>query len=214
MRLNVNIATRPYEDVRNFVVRWGTLTLLFALVTAALVYYSIHNWRASSDVNRQIGRLRQEIATLEKERSEAIATLNKQENRTVVEQSKFLNSAIQRKALSWTRVFMDLERIMPNQLHVVSIKPELNKDNRLLLHLQVAGDSREKAIELVRRMEESTTFKNAELLSEASNKDKTKPDTVEFEITSYYVPAATEPALSPAKGPMKTTAMAKSGGQQ
>lgn len=215
MRLNVNLATRPYEDVRNFVARWGTLTLLLAVATGALVSYSIHNWRASSDVNRQIARMRQQMETLDKERSAALATLNKPENKTTVEQSKFLNNAIQRKALSWTRVFMDLERIMPNQLHVVAIKPELNKDNQLLLHLQVAGDSREKAIELVRRMEESTTFKNAELLSEATNKDKTtSSDAVEFEIASDYVPAADETVPAPGKGAVKTTAMAKSGGRQ
>lgn len=210
MRLNVNLATRPYEDLRSFLVRWGTLTLLLALATAGLVYYSIHNWRASGDVNRKIARMYDEMAKLDKDRSAAVATLNQPENKAIAEQSKFLNNAIQRKALSWTRVFMDLERIMPNQLHVVSITPELNSQNQLLLHLQVAGQSREKAIDLVRRMEESPTFRNAELLTEAMNKDSTKPDAVQFEITSVYVPAAE--AATPAKRTEKATAMAKSGG--
>ncbi len=213
MRLNINLATHPYEDVKSFIARWGTVTLIFALLSGALVYYSIHNWRASADVNRQISRLRQQMTKLDEERNAAIKTLNEPANKAVVEQSRFLNDAIQRKALSWTRIFMDLERIMPNQLHVVAIKPELNNQNQLLLHLQVAGSSREKAIELVRRMEESPTFKNTALLSEQMNKDRTKADSVEFEITSVYVPAAGE-MRAPDKVTEKTTAMAKQGGER
>ncbi len=211
MRLNVNLATRPYEDLGTFLRRWGVLTLLLALVTGGLVYYSVHNWQASADVNRQIARMEDEMGRLDKDRAVAQATLDLPQNKTIVEQSKFFNNAIQRKALSWTRVFMDLERIMPSQLHVVSITPELNKENQLLLHLQVAGQSREKAIELVRRMEESPTFKNAELHNETMLKEANRSDMVQFEITSLYVPSYEHPGT---KGATNTTALAESGAGQ
>lgn len=211
MRLNINLATRPYEDLGRFLARWGMLTLLLALVTGGLVYYSVHNWRSSADVNRQIARMEDEMNKLDKDRAVAQATLDLPQNKVIVDQSKFLNNAIQRKALSWTRIFMDLERIMPYQLHVVSITPELNRQNQLLLHLQVAGESREKAIELVRRMEESPTFKNAELHNETMMTGANRSDTVQFEITSVYVPSYEHP---PTKGAATTTAVARSGGGQ
>lgn len=210
MRLNVNLATHPYEDVSSFLRRWGTYTLLLALVTAGLVYFAIHNWRESRDVNRQISRMEDEMGKLDKERAAAVVFLNKPENKVVSDQSKFLNAVIQRKALSWTRIFMDLERIMPSQLHVVSITPELNKQNQLLIHLQVAGQSREKANELLRKMEESATFRDAQLLAETMNKDNTKGDAVQFEITTVYVPTAEAPEANPAK----TSTLARSGGAQ
>lgn len=205
MRLNVNLATRPYEDVGRFLLRWGSLTLALALVTVGLVYYSIHNWRESSDVNRQIARMHDEMNRLDQAREAAIATLNQPENKAVADQSKFLNNVIQRKALSWTRIFMDLERIMPNQLHVVSITPELNQQNQLLIHLQVAGESRDRAIDLVRRMEESPTFRQAQLHSETMGKGQGGEGGVQFEITSLYVPGAPET-------PEKSPTVAKSGG--
>lgn len=210
MRLNVNLATRPYEDVRSFLARWGMLTILLALVTAGLVYFAIYNWRASADVNRQIARMEDDMSKLDKDRAAAQTKLNLPPNKVIVDQSKFLNNAIQRKALSWTRIFMDLERIMPNRLHVVSITPELNKENQLLIHLQVAGDSREKGIELVRRMEESPTFKNPELHNETMTKESNRSDAIQFEITSVYVPAYEHPV----KTGTSTTALAKSGGEQ
>ena len=45
--------------------------------------------------------------------------------------SQFLNDLFLRKAFSWTRVFEDLERVMPPRLHVVSIHPATNTDNQL-----------------------------------------------------------------------------------
>ncbi len=210
MRLNINLATRPYEDVSQFLKRWGSLTILLALLTAGLVYLAYHNWQESKDVNRQISRMRDETAKLDKDRAAAVAFLNRPENKVIADQSKFLNDAIQRKSLSWTRVFMDLERIMPPQLHVVSITPELSKQNQLLLHLQVAGQSREKATELLRRMEESPTFKDAQLHNEVMARDNAKADAVQFEITSVYVPGAEAPASAPAK----PQTLARSGGSR
>jgi len=212
MRLNLNLATRPYEDVGSFLRRWGTLTLLLAVITGGLLYLAIHNWRESRDVNQQIARMQGEINKLDKERATAIATLNKPENKAIADQSKFLNGVIQRKSMSWTRIFMDLERIMPNQLHVTAITPELNKQNQLRIHLQVAGPSREKAIDLVRKMEESPSFHDAELVTETMAKDPTKGDSVTFEIISQYVPSSQE---APSKtSETRTATVAKTRGAQ
>src|SRR5512146_2329561 len=167
MRLNINLATQPYEDVRKFLAKWGLLTLVLAAATALVVFIAVRNWRDSRNINAQISDLQQKMDALDKDRATAIATLNEPENKTVADKSRFLNEAIQRKSVSWTRIFMDLERMMPNGLHVVSIKPEFaKKTNRVGLHLQVGGNSHDKALELVRRMEESATFKQATLVSE------------------------------------------------
>lgn len=209
MRLNINLATQPYEDVRKFLARWGLLTVILAVATVLLVFLAVRNWRDSRHINAQIADLEQKMDALEKSKQTAIETLNRPENRAVADKSRFINDAIQRKSLSWTRIFMDLERMMPTGLHVVSVKPEFSKDNKLGVHLLVGGSSHDKAIELVRRMEESATFKQAELHSERMGAAGSG-DPVQFEITSTYVPPAGEGTAS-ATG--KTTqTIAKSGG--
>ena len=86
----------------------------------------------------------------------------------MVETSKFLNGLIARKSFSWTRVFMQLEQIMPPKLHVVSISPELQpKTNTVEVHLTVAGTSREAAVELVKRLEQSPSFRDARITEES-----------------------------------------------
>jgi hypothetical protein len=86
-------------------------------------------------------------------------------NRSTRDQSQFVNGLIQRKAFSWTRVFEDLELVMPPNLHVVSLRPELNEQNQMELEMRVAGDNRSAAVELVHRMEGSKHFQGAQLVS-------------------------------------------------
>jgi type IV pilus assembly protein PilN len=195
MRLNINLASQPYQDVRRFLVRWGVPTLVLAVCTVGLVWYTVHSWRRASDINQQIGKLEQEMQQLQKQHDDAVALLNRPENRSTVETSQFLNAVIAHKAFSWTQVFMQLEQIMPPRIHVVSMKPVLGKDGRLQLEMQVAGDSRDKAVELVQRLEGSKAFRAPVLKSEGIlDPAQAGGDTVQFEITADYVPQVNTPA--------------------
>lgn len=191
MRLNINLATKPYQDVRRFLLQWGGLVLLLAVCTVALVWTAAFTWRQSRDVNAKISAVKSEIAVLDRQRSEAVAMLGLPQNKSVVETSKFLNGLIVRKSFSWTRVFMQMEQIMPPKLHVVAISPELQRDtNSMEVHMRVAGTSREAAVELVKRLEKSPSFRNARIAEERAQHDKDSPDTVMFQLTALYVPTA------------------------
>jgi type IV pilus assembly protein PilN len=191
MRLNINLATQPYQDVRRYLMRWGVLLLVFAAVSAWFCWWTLHSWVHSRDVNAQIRRINDEIKTLDGERERAQALLDRPENRVVVEQSRQLNQLIARKAFSWTSVFMQLESIMPAQLRVVQLTPELNAQNEMELRLVVSGTNREQALELVRRLEKSPYFSRPQLRSETM-----MPDAVQFDISALYVPRANEPTAS------------------
>ncbi len=217
MRLNINLASRPYEDIRSFNQRWGAIAALLAVLTAALIFYAVRSWRESRDVNQQISNVQSEIRNLDQEKRAGIALLNKPENQATAAQSHFLNQLIARKSFSWTKVFMDLERLMPPGLHVVSIEPSLGNDNQLQVNMVVGGSSRERAIELVRRMEQSQTFRHSQVQREAVRERETagEGDLIRFEISSIYVPevaTAGEPDKTPEPGkeqpkPTKTAAV-------
>ena len=86
---------------------------------------------------------------------------------------------------------------MPARLHLMSIKPELNEDNQLAIKMVVGGDSSEHAVDLLRRMESSTRFKQAAITQTAQETGQPNGDTMKVEITALYAPAAEE---TPAKG--------------
>jgi type IV pilus assembly protein PilN len=189
MRLDINLATHPYEDAREFWARWGLGVGLLGVLTLVLITLAVHGWVKAGRDRQSIRHLQQQIEEKDRERAQAQAFLELEINRSTRDQSQFLNGLIQRKAFSWTRVFEDLERVMPASLHVVSLKPELSDQNQLELEMKVAGDNRGAAIELVHRMEGSTHFQGAQLTSE--NTDSSTGGTgVAAVIVAVYVPDA------------------------
>jgi type IV pilus assembly protein PilN len=190
MRLDINLATRPYEDAREFWARWGLGVGLLGLLTVVLLGLAVRGWTQAGRDRQNIAQLQDQIAERDRERATAQAFLDMSVNRSTRDQSQFLNGLIQRKAFSWTRVFEDLERVMPPNLHVVSLRPELNEQNQMQLDMKVAGDTRGAAVELVHRMEGSSHFQGAQMVSEAPNGETGSG--VIASVVSIYIPDSTD----------------------
>src|SRR5438270_13736453 len=192
MRFNVNLASKPYEDVRRFYVKWVPLLLGLAAIALALSIKAFMEYRDNRVVQNQISDQRHRIEELQKEQQEAQATLNLPENSGTARQAQFLNNLFIRKAFSWTQVMADLERIVPAQVQVNSIHPTLAEDGQLQFTLDVSTDHHESAIELVRRMETSPRFREATIKSETYKETASGPqDTgkkIHVQILAVYAP--------------------------
>lgn len=205
MRLNINLASQPYEAARFYRRRMASLGMALAIFTVLLLGYIVYQRAQSRSINKQLGQVRWEIRSLDAEDAQARALLSKPVNRDIADQSEFLNQLFARKALSWTRVFTEMERIVPPNLHVVSMKPEYTKTNDLIVRVVVATDSRDRAVELVRRMEKSNHFRQSQVMAEAvtanSSDQSAGPGNIQFDIAAIYVPNApdSEPAADTSK---------------
>src|SRR6202165_2134929 len=190
MRLDINLATRPYEDAREFWSRWGLGVGLLGLLTLVLLGLAVRGWTQAGRDRQNIAQLQDQIAERDRERATAQAFLDMSVNRSTRDQSQFLNGLIQRKSFSWTRVFEDLERVMPSNLHVVSLRPEINEQDQLQLDMKVAGETRLAAVELVHRMESSRHFQGAQLVQE--NPSGETGSGVVASVVAIYIPDATD----------------------
>jgi hypothetical protein len=188
MRLDINLASQPYEDARRFWLQWGTALVLAAIVTLGLVFSAASGFYSARRDRQKISELKARIAERDHERAEAEAFLNLAANRSTRDKSQVLNALIERKVFSWTRVFEELERVMPPRLHVVSIHPEMTPDSQLQIKMVVAGESRDRALDLVRRMEGSHHFEQTEINQERQQQSSIAGDNVQFDISALYVP--------------------------
>jgi type IV pilus assembly protein PilN len=186
MRLDINLATRPYEDAREFWGRWGSVLGILAVLTLLLIGWTVRSWTDAGKDRKAIAQLQQKIAKRDQERAQAQAYLDMAANRSTRDQSQFLNGLIRRKAFSWTRVFEDLEQVMPPNLHVVSLRPEFNEQNSMQLDIRVVGETRSAVVDLIHRMESSQHFQAAQLLTEAPNAD----GGVSANVGTTYIPDA------------------------
>ena len=193
MRLNINLATQPYEDARRFLIAWssviGVLLLLVIVLTVGVVKRWQHYRQMSADLNRE----RQVLQDLDAKQKQGLAILNRPDNRDVRDKSEFINSLIRRKQVSWTTIFADLEQLMPSHLRVLGVEP-IVKNDQIQIQMLLGGDSRERAAQLARRMETSNVFRDALIEDESAAESKPGPsstpagDLMRFRITAEYVP--------------------------
>jgi type IV pilus assembly protein PilN len=186
MRLDINLATRPYEDAGEFWRKWGAGLIALGVVTLVLVSYTLWGWYRAHGERASINSIKQSIDGMDQKLARARDTLAKPENQAMRQRSDYLNGLFQQKAFSWTNVFEELERVMPPRLHVVSIKPEITRDNQLEIKLVVAGDSSDRARELVRKMEDSKRFQRTRIDQETSRNTPGVGEETQFEISALY----------------------------
>jgi type IV pilus assembly protein PilN len=185
MKLNINLATDPYEDARRFYLQW--LPLLVGLVALA-VLLSVKAYASFQDrreVVRQLDAKNRQITQLQQERKQAEITLAQPANSGTRDQAVLLNQLFKRKSFSWTQVLADLETLMPRGVQVVSIKPDLDAAGQLQFTMDVASERRDAVIELVRRMETSAQFQSAQIRNEKYK--GAEDDVLVMEIVANYV---------------------------
>src|SRR5262249_53488175 len=152
MRITINLASRPYQDERRFYRNWGSALALSILVTVGLLFIAFRHHVNSQRHWAQAREAEARLAELTKEEAQARQILAQPENRGTRDRSNFLNAAIMRKSFSWTRLMEDMEKVMPAGLRVVAIAPGVDR-NHFILKLDVEGEKRDTAVELLRNME-------------------------------------------------------------
>jgi type IV pilus assembly protein PilN len=169
MRVRLNLATKAQETHRRFMVVAGLVAVVAGIIFLALGWhaYSIRNvdarLRAQSEItSRRIGELQAERADLER-------FFAQPENARLHDRAAFLNSLIDGRSFNWTQMFMDLERILPGGVKVVSIEPKQAK-GRVEVRLTIGASSDDAKLKFLRALEDSHQFSEIALDSEVPGK--------------------------------------------
>ena len=202
MRISVNLATRPFIELRPLFARLRLAMLALALLAVALGFW-LHALNGRAHVAQaKMEALRAKTQQFQRERQTNEARMRQPQNMAVLERSQFLNALFAQKSFSWTAVMMDLEKVLPVGVQVTSIEPMITKQGDVNIRLRVSGE-RDRAVQLVRNLETSQRFIDPRLANEAAQKQGSQgggamqtgmPGAVEFDILSGYnpLPAATK----------------------
>jgi Tfp pilus assembly protein PilN len=95
---------------------------------------------------------------IDKEQTQVDAQMHQPQNANVLYRSQMFNQLIRQKAISWTRIFSDLETVLPHNVRIASIRPTLNGRGDLSLDMVVAAETPEPEIEFVKNLENSEMF--------------------------------------------------------
>jgi type IV pilus assembly protein PilN len=158
LKLSVNLASEPFRRTRAMLVASGAVAVLLAGMLALLITLSVAETGQAAQVHQNILRLEAQMRTLSAEQSRLEAVLRKTENAEVLDRSLFLNSLLYAKGISWTRLFDDLEKVLPYNVRLIQIRPQVNSQNQISLEMVVGADSSEPVIQMLTRLERSPQF--------------------------------------------------------
>ena len=164
MNVRLNLATKPLESHRRFLVGAGLLALLGGIVFLAMGWHVYSTLRAQEALRQKEQENNRRAALLQSRRRELDEFFARPENAKLKERANFVNGIIDERSFDWTQMFMDLEKIMPVGVHVVKIQPQLEKGH-MFVKLTVRATTDESKIKFLHAMENSPAFSNVELVS-------------------------------------------------
>ena len=157
-KVQVNLAREPFRQDRHLLVASFVTAALLLGTLVMLVTLVVQQRAAVADSRAEIADLEQKLRRLNAEHARLDGILREPENEVVLERSAFLNVLLQRKGISWTKLFDDLQGVFPGQVRLVSVRPFVTADNRVQLDMVVGAQSPEPVIQLLRKLEGSPLF--------------------------------------------------------
>ena len=185
MKVRLNLATSPLVSNRRFTLG---ASLIGGVAFVGLLFLSQHTysvWRSDRDSRSRQAALESQIAALQVERTNLSSFFQNPETVKRRERAAYLNSLIQQRAFPWIKIFMDLERILPEGARVVSIEPKLVGDN-VQIRFLVGATTDESKLKFLKALETSAEFSHIELLSESRPTTPGEFDRVVLELQAQY----------------------------
>ena len=101
----------------------------------------------------------QQLAAVSTTQAQIEQTLRQPANAQVFQRSLLLNALVERKSISWTRIFADLERVKPYNVRVIQVRlPKINSRQEVSLDMTVGAEDWSPVEDFMDNLAESPLF--------------------------------------------------------
>lgn len=166
MKVTLNLATRPYADIRPALKRLRIAMAVLAVVALSLGLglHFLHNRAEVARATEE--RVQNRIDAINRERQGYQNLMRQPPNALLLTQAAELNQLFDEKTFSWTLAMEDLETVLPGGVQVTALEPVRDKTGNITLHLRVVGP-RDRAVDLVQNLERSRYFLRPSIVGES-----------------------------------------------
>src|SRR6266852_5477886 len=165
MKVRLKLATKAVETHRRFLATSGVIGVIGGIFFLGLGWHVYSVRKADETLRVKAAAIRQEMIGLEQQRNELERFFARPENSKLHDRSAFLNTLIDEQSLNWTQMFMDLEKILPAGVRVISIQPKHEK-GRVEVKFIVGAVSDDAKLKFLNALEKSSSFTHVVLVSE------------------------------------------------
>jgi Tfp pilus assembly protein PilN len=190
-KTQINLASQPFGRERAEIAVLASACSVLLFVLLVFVSLILRDRHKASALHRTIRTEQRELAALERQQNQFQGVIARPANADVFSKSVFYNELISRRAVSWTRVFQDLEHVMPPNIQLVSLRlPQVAADseggkNHVELVMLVGTQQPEAIVGFLKKLQESSLFGAAEI---SSQQPPTQNDPLfRFQLSVPYV---------------------------
>ncbi len=198
--LTVNLATRPFRNNRVIGTVVLSVSALLLIATIANLYVFFTYRSSYAQLQRNQGQERTRLLSLEAEERRLAREIESRDFRALRTRGQFAAGVIRQQSFSWTLLFNKLEDLMPYEIMMTTIRPNITGEG---INIRVDGMARNQGafLTLQERLLASASFADVRPISERLI-NPTRPD-IQFTMTFDYlpgVPAAPEAVVASAAG--------------
>jgi hypothetical protein len=186
MRTSFNLATAPLENNRRFIAGSSALGIIALIALVFLSLHVVHARRANREMRVSMENLRDQIRISLRQQEALRDAFRSPQSVEALKRSEFLNGLIAERTFPWTKMFADLEQILPAGVRVVSISPQMDKDGRVKVGLSVGATDDEQENKFLKAISSSPVFSDV-LPTELSHTQRAgQVDRVLLNLEAHY----------------------------
>lgn len=185
MRVDLNLATKPTTSRRAFWLAASALGSLVLILTLVVGIQAGRTWRQDASTRVRRAELDQRLEKLQREQQQLKTLLGQPAAQELLARASFYNGLIRRKSLSWTRLFVDLERHLPDRVRILALSPQVGDDGDLRLEMRVGAESAAALIQFLRALEQGAEFAEVAVHSQQRG-ERLGEDRLVAEVSAAY----------------------------
>lgn len=137
--LSINLARRPFYNSTLYLVAYAVSAAMLIAMTTLNVFTFVADRMALTELGRAQSTLRQELDSLDREEARIRKSLQSARLVRLSTQSAFVQNAMLQRLFSWTDLFNQLERVLPPDVLLLSIRPSIDRNN---IKIEVTGQAK------------------------------------------------------------------------
>lgn len=188
MKTHFNLATAPLENNRRFIAGASALAVLALAAMVVLSLHAVSARRANRTMRAQIDNLRSQIRISLRQQDALRTEFKSAQAEEALKRSTFLNSLIEARTFPWTKMFADLEQILPPGVRVISISPQMDSDGTVRVALSIGAVNDDQALKFLNSMSSSPVFSPMHVTQEThpAKAPQGGDDTVLVSLEAHY----------------------------
>jgi len=161
MEVRLNLATKPVATHRRFLAGAGFSVALAGVIFLVLGWHVYSVRRAAAEIRIRTQKLQDDYAKADAQSKELERYFAQKDIASLKDRAIFINGIIVVRSFNWTKMFMDLEHLLPGGVRVLSIQPR-QVSGHVEVSLTFGAISDEAKLEFMHALEKSSRFSDVQ----------------------------------------------------